>query len=56
MKYEELLTIFETHKDGKIRIEHHPFNGIPNISITLEDFYRMFELVKEKRANAVRQD
>ena len=56
MKDEELLSIFDMHKEGKLRIEHHPFNGIPNISLSLEDFYRMFKLKMEKENEAVHMD
>lgn len=56
MKNEELLTMFEIHKEGTIRINHSPHEKVFPTSITLEDLYRMFELVREKRANAVTQD
>ena len=56
MKDEQLLSIFEIHKEGNIRIEHHPFAGIPNISLSLEDFYRMIKLKMEKEAGSVHMD
>lgn len=56
MKDEELLTLFEIHKQGTIRINHSPHEKVFPAVMTLEDFFRMLELVREKRANAVRQD
>lgn len=66
MKDSELLEFFNIHKDGLIQIIHPvipiTFESIgiadrqPRVSIKLEDLYRMFELVKEKRDNGVRQD
>lgn len=56
MKDTELLTMFEIHKQGAIYINHSPHERVFPTSITLEDLFRMFELVKEKRESAVRQD
>ena len=57
MKDKQLIEAFEIHAQGKIVIHHHPADPkLFNMEITLEDFYRMFELVMEKRANAVTQD
>ena len=57
MKDKQLIEAFEIHAQGKIVIHHHPADPkLFNMEITLEDFYRMFELVREKRANAVTQD
>ena len=56
MKPEELLSFFDIHKNGKIHIRHPWTTTICLGEITLEDLYRMFELIREKRANAVRQD
>ena len=56
-KDEQLLTMFEIHEQGKIGISHHPADPkLFDMNITLEDLFRMFELVREKRANAIRQD
>ena len=56
-KDEQLLGFFEMHKNGEVRIEHKwNEKDVSTESITLEDFYRMFDLVKEKRDNAVHQD
>ena len=57
MKDSELLTKFEIHEQGKIGIFHHPADPkLFSIDITLGELFRMFELVREKRANAVTQD
>ena len=66
MKDEQLLNFFEIHKDGLIEITHPIIPGTfehiniadrqLHVSITLEDLYRMFELVRERRENAVTQD
>lgn len=56
MKDEELLTMFEIHKQGKLRIEHHPFDNIPNISLSLEDFYRMVKLKMEQENESIHMD
>lgn len=56
MKSEQLLEFFEMHKTGKIHIWHAWTAQKENTDISLNDLYRMFELVKEKRDNGVRQD
>ena len=56
MKDCQLLEFFEKHGNGKIYIAHAVNEHQYDESITLEDFYRMFELVREKRENGVRQD
>lgn len=57
MTDEQLIKAFEIHANGKVVIHHHPADPkLFNMDITLEDLYRMFELVREKRANAVTQD
>ena len=56
MKDDKLLEFFEMHKNGKIHIWHPWTAQISNSEITLENLYRMFELVREKRENGVRQD
>lgn len=57
MTDEQLIKAFEIHAGGKISVHHHPADPkLFDMSITLEDLYRMFELVREKRANGVQQD
>ena len=56
MKDEQLFNFFDIHKNGKITIRHAWTESVTEGDITLEDLYRMFELVREKRANAVTQD
>ena len=56
MKDVELLTMFEIHKQGTIRINHSPHEKVFPTSIPLEDFYRMFKLKMEKESDAVHMD
>ena len=56
MKPEQLLEFFEMHKNGIIHIWHAWTAQKENTDISLEDLYRMFELVREKRENGVYQD
>ena len=54
---EQLIKAFEIHAKGKIVIHHHPADPkLFDMNITLEDLFRMFELIREKRENAIRQD
>ena len=56
LKDDQLLNFFDRHKNGKITIRHAWTEITTEGDITLEDLFRMFELVREKRANAVTQD
>ena len=56
MDPEQLLKCYDIHKEGKIRVVHHPFDEICNIDITLKDFFAMFKVVYERDMNSVRED
>lgn len=56
MKPEQLLQFFEMHKDGIIHVWHPWAAQVPNAGISLNDLFRMFEIVREKRDNSVHQD
>lgn len=56
MDPEQLLKCYDIHKEGKIRVVHHPFDEICNIDITLKDFFAMFKAVYERDMNSVRED
>ena len=56
MKDTELLTLFEIHKQGTIRINHSPHERVFPTSMTFEDFYRMIKLKIEKESNEVHMD
>lgn len=56
MKDSELLNFFDIHKNGKVLIEHFWNETEGTKSITLAQFFRMFELAHERKRNAVTQD
>lgn len=57
MKDEQLIKAFEIHAKGKFVIHHHPADPkLFDINITLEELFRMFELVREQRDNGVHMD
>lgn len=56
MKDDELLTMFEIHKQGTIHIHHSPYEKVFPTSITFEDFYRMIKLKMEKENESIHMD
>ncbi len=52
----ELLKFFDTHKDGKIMIEHQWNEKENSATITLLQVFKMFKAVYERDMNSVHQD
>ena len=51
-----LLDFYDKHKDGVVFIKHNPLSKESTGVITLGQLFTMFELVRERDANSVRQD